>query len=614
MALESYVKITEVLKDAPALSAVATPFLVSGAIKARYGDFKVNYFNSRRDFLDKYTVDGKLSNKCDISLINAYEVLGSAPILVVRASNGPSIGATVINCTPVDANLVLAEGSLTDESLWGLVFDDFIKQDDIKISVGCSKSNSYPGALNLQVQYLYDSGLYSFNPGVITPGTGYKEGEIVNLGAEAKARVLTVDADGGILTLKYLSKTISTSETSLEITGGSGADASVAVVSTKLPADVVKGYELVMALSEDIYDNKGKSLFYKNIWDDKYPFHIEIGSGSPESVTIPNPYVVDDPTQPEVLTYLNYSPTEDTTIELVGTVDKNGNGKGSDVQDTEVDGTIAASGNHWSALELYEDRQIPMFSDFGVAGTGSYLKSLANRFNGMYCISVPRSKESVNGVSAWDELDLGNSRRYAATPFAQTTHLGFLAYIAPSTQYINTLVSNTLRGSEFEAIAGKTNGIAAYHKLTKYYNKSDRESLLDAKVNTITYRDVDGYATFNDDLTGLVQNNPFKEEFNRRLGIRIAQDLDTIMQQFKFKLNTPSLRDTITSTLNTYFETSSFKPKLADFQVICNDDNNPPSLQAQNKLAITVNIAFYYTAKYIEILNNIYSVGQSFNS
>lgn len=602
MAQEAYVKIQEVLKDAPALASTATPFLVAGAIKSRYGNYDVNYFNSRKKFLEAYTADGKLTGKCDVSLINAYEVLGSAPILVVRAAS---------------SNYVAKKIDITKESdkkLFSVQFRDFMKDSQYQVKYDIHKSSSYPGAVVLDLSYEKVSAMYKYAFASITStheGTNYVPGDVVTLKNEAgtvtiKAKILTVGDGGKVESLKLLTYVGSESVTEFtKATGGSGTGLQVTVTANALPNEVVKSYHVVFSLDDKVTDDKGNSLYFKNVWDDEYPFEIILGDGQPEEVTVANPYFENDPTQPEVLTYMDYGPDSALTGTLASTIDTVVEG---DVYDDVAD----PSGKHWSKFEKYEDRHIPMFADFGVANVGTYLKPLANQFYGQYAMSLPRNKESYAGASTWDDLDLGNSRFHGSTPFALTTNLGFLAAIAPSTQYIATICTNAVAGREFEAVAGKETGVVSYMNLTKRYDKEEREKLLDLKINTITYREVDGYAMFNDDLTGLVQNNPFKEEFNRRLGVRIAQDIDTLMQQFKFKLNTSALRDTVQSVIANYFDTASFKEKIYAYECICNDDNNPPSLQAQNKLAVVVNIAFYYTAKYIEIVNNIYSVGQSF--
>ena len=597
MANEAYVKVSEVLKDAPASVGASTEFLVAGVIKSRYGDYEPTYFSGssgRKQFLDKYTCDGKLTGKCDVSLVNAYEILGSCPILVTRAAS-------------TDYNPF----KITDQNMgFDIEFTDFMKDSNFNVKYKVSPSDKYPGATNLSLKYEKLLNLYKYSDPTITESAEdiYSLGEVVTLytlqsevlGTEPiKAKVTGITAKK-VTSIKLLTSVGSVNSTSLSDSTG---DLLVTVTTSALDNEVVKEYNLVFALDESVVDDKGNSLYYENVWDSKFPFKVNI-TGVPTEVTVSNPYKEFDPTQPDTLTYLSYGPA----TEVTGTTQYTAITSDSEIYDPVAD----PSGLHWSRLGNYEDRKIPVFIDFGTPNIGSQLSQLANQFDGMYCNSLPRLSESVNGANLWDDLDLGNSRRYACTPFALTTNLGFIAQIAPTTQYIKTLCTNMNAGREFEAIAGENTGVVSYSKLTKNYDKSEREKLLDLKINTITYREVDGYAMFNDDLTGLVINNPFKEEFNRRLGVRIAQDVDTIMKQFLFRLNTASLRDTVETTLNTYFETAPFKSKIYTYQVICNDDNNPPSLQAQNKLAVTVNISFYYTAKFIEVVNNIYSVGQSF--
>jgi hypothetical protein len=618
MAKEAYVKISEVLKDAPALASVATPFLVAGAIKSRYGNYKVNYFTSRKKFLEAYTCDGKLTGRCDVSLINAYEVLGSAPILVARAQ--------AKEYTPAE----IASLNGDNENLFSIVFNDFMQDSQYRVVYSMKKSTENPGAIELSLTYERIVDLYRYSlTSIVNGGTGYKVGDIVTLTdpdnlVSIKSKILSVGSNGVVTSLKFLndvgpktngpSNIFSAQFTQTfmgvlnpNLTSTDGVGLEVSVSSVKLPNEAVKKYDVLFALDESVVDAQGNSLYYRNVWNDEWPFSIKVGSAQPEEVTVANPYKALDPTQEDTLTYLDYGPATALSGILKSTI------TGEDPNEDIYDDVADPSGLHWNKFETYESRHIPEFVDFGTPNVGAYLKPLAEQFNAKYDLSLPRNMESVAGAEAWEDDDLGNSRFYGCTPFAMTTHLGFLTAIAPTTQYIATLCQNMMAGREFEAIAGGDTGIVKYDNLTKNYDKDERERLLDLKINTITYREVDGYAMFNDDLTGLVQNNPFKEEFNRRLGVRIAQDVDTLMQQFKFKLNTPSLRDTVQAVIANYFDTSTFKDKIWAYQVLCNDDNNPASLQAQNKLAVTVNIAFYYTAKYIEVVNNIYSVGQSFS-
>lgn len=603
MAQEAYVKITEILKDAPALASTSTPFLVAGVIKSRYGDFEVSYFNSRRKFLEKYTCDGKLNGKCDVSLINAYEILGSSPILVSRAA------ASEYEPKKIDITSGI-------NRLFSVQFNDFMKDSQYQVKYDIHKSATNPGTIILDVKYEKVSSMYKYTFDSVTSGSGgsdYEVGEVVTLKntdgtVSIKARILTVDENGSVLTLRLLTQVGDAPVTEFtQVSGGSGIGLQITVTSDAMPNEVVKSYYVIFSLDETVVDENGNSLYYRNVWKDEYPFKIDLGEGQPEEVTVSNPYVENDPTQPETLTFMDYGPESPLTGILATTID-------TTITEDVYDEVSDPSGIHWGKFENYEDRKIPMFVDFGTADLTTYLKPLANQFDGMYAISVPRNRESYASISTWDGLDLGNSRFHGSTPFAMTTHLGFLAPIAPSTQYVQSICRNAVAGREFETVAGEDTGIVGYSNLTKRYDKKEREKLLGLKINTIVFKEVDGYAMFNDNLTGLVMNNPFKEEFNRRLGVRIAQDIDTLMQPFKFKLNTASSRDTIQSVLANYFDTAPFKDKIWAYEVICNDENNPAWLQAQNKLAVTVNVAFYYTSKFIEVLNNIYSVGQAFTA
>lgn len=607
MAEEAYVKISEVLKDAPASSSVNSEFLATSVIKARCGDFEPTYLTDPKQLLDKYTPDGQLSATEDVSLINAFELLPYMPLLVVRS------GKKEYKPKRLGLNTRVFTGQFNEvfggkQSIFDIEFTDFMKDKRFQVKYDIREYPLIPGSVKLDVTYERKSSLFKYTPGALTvdEGTVIQLGDIIELKStdskvKLSAKVFDVDEAGKPTDVRLL-----TDVGEEDVNSVTGSGVTIPLTSAAMPNEVIKSYSVIFGVGESTVDDKGNSIYYKNVWNPEWPFKVTDITGTPREVTIPNPYKVNDPTQPDTLTYYSFGPFEAQSGVLDSTIETDSL---ADVYDPVDNQSLA-----WSKLTNYESMDIPIFTDLGTPNIGKSLRSQANVHNAMYLVSLPRLSESVTMAKVWGDLDLGNSRRYACTPFAVTTHLGFTTYIAPTTQYLKTLVNNRDSGNEFEAVAGANTGVVSFSNLTKNYDKKERKQLLDLKINTITYRESQGYAMFNDDLTGLMKNNPFKEEFNRRIGVAVNQGVSKLMTQFYFQLNTPSLRDTIETTVTSFIKLSSFIDKIADFQVICDDSINPPSLQAQNKVAIKVNIAFYYSAKYFEVVNTIYSVGQSFTS
>jgi hypothetical protein len=646
MAREAYVQQVTNLIPAQTINTTPVGTVVAGVIKAKYGDFEPHYFTSKTDFLAKYTCEGKLDSGLDISFMNAYDILGYRNMVLVRARDEDYSPLKLnINGRPFTAEYTKEFGGKS--ACFDIKFRDFMKDKRYQVKYSLDRYAKYPGSVELKVIYEKLSEFYDYEITSIDKSasnlikkdaviTGYHHtiGDIIDLYAvgtneEGKeydntdchivAQVYDLDENNEYSKIKLL-----TSVGIADTTKFKDADGTLIlnVKSTRRPNDVIKSYDIIFALGKNTVDNEGNSLYYRNIWDDNWPFEVcDVADNTAVEKTIPNPYKANDPTQPDLLTYLDYGPVQLITndVEHGGTGPLTSTMDASDEVDDVFD-NVTTDSKAWDELEQYDSRHISQYTDLGTPNIGSRLKVLAEKYHAQYCLSLPRSMESVKMAKVWGDLDLGNYRRWAGTPFAFTDKYGFRVAIAPSTQYIETVATNASNGLEWEAAAGTETGVINYGDFSRTYRKDEREALLDLKINTLTFKETEvsnstvngGANIINDDLTGLIINNPYKEECNFRIGIAINNQVDLIVENFKFKRNTEKFRNKLQAAINSYIKGANFVNYLADWQVICNDSNNPTSLQVQNKVAVRVDVQYYDTGKYFTIVNNVYPISESF--
>ena len=97
-----------------------------------------------------------------------------------------------------------------------------------------------------------------------------------------------------------------------------------------------------------------------------------------------------------------------------------------------------------------------------------------------------------------------------------------------------------------------------------------------------------------------------QEENNSRLRIHISKSMPRLLSQFRGRQSNFRTWDDAATVVRTWFK-QNILPKnytIADMKITCDENLNPPEVQAQNKLVIRVQVRYYNTSKYITVYND----------
>lgn len=381
-------------------------------------------------------------------------------------------------------------------------------------------------------------------------------------------------------------------------------------------ADDFLGLEFIMAIVLGSYIGVGEGSVTLGLTEVGGVFNLvltEEGKTAKKYVFSLDPTAVDANQNP-----LHYtSVLLGTGISVVeGTESKEGNIEavtlvfdGTTTADVSSISVADADGIHWESLLNYEDLDVTSYCDFG-ADCAESLVPIANANHSLVAASLPNLLRNItSGTGIW-AAKFTTGRVRAISPFARTFKYGFPVLVAPSVQYLRSIALNIIKGREYDSSMEYPNGVVEFADLLINYNKKQRVDLLKMRIASIIYKEKRGAAYINDNCTSEVLDSPMKEEQNRRLANRFAQELEELINPFKGKLNTPSFRQTIESVVDNYFKKSPYRSLFDDYVALCNNDTlNPPALQRQGKVKIVAGVRFFNTGKYFDILNKLYPVG-----
>jgi hypothetical protein len=83
---EPYVKVIESVKDTPLNIDAGGDLIIGGVIRTTAGPLQPTLIAGKSSFLDTFTVNGELTADDDITMLNAYRLVGSNQMLLCRAS------------------------------------------------------------------------------------------------------------------------------------------------------------------------------------------------------------------------------------------------------------------------------------------------------------------------------------------------------------------------------------------------------------------------------------------------------------------------------------------------------------------------------------------------
>lgn len=247
----------------------------------------------------------------------------------------------------------------------------------------------------------------------------------------------------------------------------------------------------------------------------------------------------------------------------------------------------------------------------------NYMANMAVNENYFYPISTVNSTNYMTIANNASKISSESYKLYLSAPWdIDTGTMGWKSYMSPSVLYWEAVARNRRNNEEFRGILGQSGGIVQYQKPLVEFNKKTRQLLLSRRINTVLWNTQTSAWNMNDNYTKQSVENIMSDDGNSRLAIRISKAMPILLRQFiGRKINSKLWADT--KGVIDYWFRSTILPMqytVAEYLVIVDETNNPEELQRQNKMAVTVNVRYANSLKYITVYHNILEVGMDISA
>lgn len=247
----------------------------------------------------------------------------------------------------------------------------------------------------------------------------------------------------------------------------------------------------------------------------------------------------------------------------------------------------------------------------------NYMANMAINENYFYPISTVNSSNYLTIANNATKINGDSYKLYMSAPWdIDSGTLGWKTYMCPSVLYWEAVARNRRNNEEFRGILGQSGGIVQYQKPLVEFNKKTRQLLLSRKINTVLWNIQTSAWNMNDNFTKQSVENIMSDDGNSRLAIRISKAMPLLLRQFIGRKITSKLWDDAKGVINYWFRSTimSMQYTVAEYAVIIDESNNPAELQRQNKMAVTVNVRYLNSLKYITVYHNILELGMDVNA
>lgn len=294
-----------------------------------------------------------------------------------------------------------------------------------------------------------------------------------------------------------------------------------------------------------------------------------------------------------------------------------------------VDLTIKADGEDASAILKVSDTDLKKALDLialdeiyvteGLCDLGNtelsyqnYMANMAINENYFYPISTVNSSNYMTIANNASKISQDSYKLYMSAPWdIDSGTMGWKTYMSPSVLYWEAVARNRRNNEEFRGIIGQSGGIVQYQKPLAEFNKKTRQLLLSKRINTVLWNVQTSAWNMNDNYTKQSVENIMSDDGNSRLAIRISKAMPLLLRQFIGRKINALLWKDATNVINYWFRSTIMPMQytVAEYLVIIDESNNPEELQRQNKMAVTVNVRYANTLKYITVYHNILELG-----
>jgi hypothetical protein len=244
----------------------------------------------------------------------------------------------------------------------------------------------------------------------------------------------------------------------------------------------------------------------------------------------------------------------------------------------------------------------------------NYMANMAINDNYFYPISTVNSTNYMTIGNSSTKISQDSCKLYMSAPWdIDTGNLGWKYYASPSVLFWEAVARNRRNNNEFASVFGQSTGVVNYQRPVVEFNKKTRQLLLSRKVNTALWNISTQAWNMNDSYTKQSENNILGEDGNSRLMIRISKAMPVLLKQFIGKKITAKLCEEVRFVIDYYFKTVILPMNytVEAYNIICNYDE---ILARQNKIKVKVQSRFMRSLKFIDVYDQAYDVGMSFET
>jgi hypothetical protein len=242
----------------------------------------------------------------------------------------------------------------------------------------------------------------------------------------------------------------------------------------------------------------------------------------------------------------------------------------------------------------------------------NYMANMAVNDNYFYPISTVNSTNYMTIGNSATKISADSYKLYMSAPWdIDTGTLGWKFYASPSVLYWETVAKNRRNNREFAPVLGQDNGTVQYQRPTTEFNKKTRQLLLSRKVNTAMWDVALQAWVMNDNYTKQTENTIMNDDGNSRLMIRISKSMPTLLRQFIGKRISEKLCKSVEDVIDYFFKTNilTMDYNIDGYRITCKYDE---VLARQNKIKVRVEVRYQRALKYIDVINDAYDLGASF--
>lgn len=561
---EPYVKVIESVVEAPLNIDAGNELIIGGVIRTTAGPLQPTLIAGRSSLLDTYTVNGELTADDDITLLNAYRLVGSNQMLLCRASglNGVTylreLKESDLNEYVYKQNQILKKVTqvtikiLNTDKPWKVEIDEvgtMGKSGTADLYVATLNalaeqlnetdkfhipSNSYEVTTNENMQTITFTDMYcTSNPFVDNSSSDDPEFTNVQISTieefSIRNYVMNMNATAGTLDITI---TKTTSDDGLEreiyqIDTVDGTEEQTFVIGTD-PEDG----EITLEEFNELYGDVIQIICPDGLDNIEFP----LTSAGQHAIHI-------DLKIPSTSNLLNIS---------------------------ERDYQKA-----WDLIQTDERYVVEGFCDLGECDTAqqNYIAAAARSLNAFYPISPCRSTNYMVIANHFSKITGGDNDMvlYKIAPWDEDDGtLGFEYDCSPGVLFWEAVSRNRGNNNEFAATMGEIRGVVYPVSLATEFNRKERQLLLTKKINTIFNDLALNTIYINDCYTAQATSNIMSEESNVRLKIRISRAMPVLLSQFRGRQSNLKTWNDVISVIDYWFN-STIVPMnytIAEWQVI----------------------------------------------